>query len=103
MLLILATLFDCLKAQAPIAEAYDALTLQMNTNLQKVFDRLSEFQSSATLASVVGPSDVRGGEGPRKRDHTISWKPALEFKLWDESDDDDVQIVSTGIPYDDDE
>lgn len=72
MLSILATLFEHLKAHALTAEAYDTLTLQMNTSFQNVFDRLSEFQSSAMLASVARPSDARGGKGPSKRDHTIS-------------------------------
>lgn len=39
ILSILGNLFDHLKAQAPTAEAYDALTFQINTSFQKVFER----------------------------------------------------------------
>ena len=44
MLSILSKLFDHLKAQAPTTEAYDALTLQLNTSFQKVFDNFSDLQ-----------------------------------------------------------
>ena len=72
ILTILATLFYHIKAQAPTAEAYDALTLNMNTNLQKVFDHLWEFHHSTLLASVAKPSNARGGEGPSNKYHSIS-------------------------------
>lgn len=64
MFSILGKLFDHLKAQAPTAEAHDALTLQLNTIFQKVFDKFSKLKESSFLASVVGSSFARGGEGP---------------------------------------
>ena len=100
MFSILGKLFDHLKAQAPTAEAYDALTLQLNTSFRKVFYKFSDLKESSLLAPVTCTSVARGGEGPSK-----SWKPASEFSLWDESSDD-VQVF-TGSQYasddDDDE
>ena len=72
----------------------------MNTSFQKVFDRFLEFQHSTLLALVARPSDARGGEGPSKRDQSISWKSASEFKLRDESNDDYVQVIPTATPSD---
>lgn len=102
MISILALLFNHLKEQAPTIEAYDALTKQMNTRFKKVFDKLSVVRESSRLTSEVRPSDARVGEGS-KMDQTIPWKTASEFNLWDESNDDDLQILSIGLPSDDDD
>ena len=64
ILSILAKLFDHLKAQAPTAEVYDALTLRLNTSFQKVFDKFAELKESSLLAPVDGSSVARGVEGP---------------------------------------
>lgn len=68
MLVIIDQTFTNLKGQAPIAEAYDALSKQINMSFQKVFKRLSELQSEARLASDSGPSHTRGGEGICERE-----------------------------------
>ena len=88
MVFILSKLFDHLKAQAPTTDAYDALTLQLNTSFQKAFENILDLQASfeLTLGSML--SIARGGEGPSSR--TQSWKPASEFLLRNESSDDDV-------------
>lgn len=72
-------------------------------SFQKVFERLSEVKETAGIALEVGPSDARGGEVPSITDCTISWKPALEFSLWDESEDDEIHVLSIGTPYEYDE
>lgn len=92
MLSILSKLFYHLKAQAPTAEAYDTLTLQINTNFQKVFDHFSEHQESSSLAPIKRFSAASGGEGPRRRNQP--WKPIFEFLLRDEGSDDDVKVLS---------
>lgn len=71
MISVLGTLFDHLKVEAPTAKAYDALSNKINTRFQKVFERLSEVQSTARLASDVGPSKARVGEGPSRKVRTI--------------------------------
>lgn len=64
MILILKELFSHLKAQAPATTAYDTINLQLNTGLQKVFDKFSELKESISLAPVSRATDVRGREGP---------------------------------------
>lgn len=98
MLAILASLFDHLKSQALTTKAYVTLTNQLNMSFKKVFERPSEVQATDRLASEAGSFDARGGEGPSRKDHTFQWKPALEFGLRDESDDDDIQVLSMDTP-----
>lgn len=76
MLAILGHLFDHLASQAPTSEVYDALTLQLNIGLQKVFEKFSDLKDSLLLAPTLRSSDARGGEGPIQK-----WKPASEFSL----------------------
>lgn len=64
MLSILQELFNHLKAQVPTTEAYDTLTLQLNTIFQKVFEKFFDLKESLVLAVVVRPTVTRGGEGP---------------------------------------
>lgn len=93
-LFILASLFDHLKAQAPIADTYDALSKHTNMIFQKVFERISEVKETTRLVADAGPSNARGGEGPSTKDCTISWKPTSEFRLEDDSDVNDIQVLS---------
>ncbi|CAH1427701.1 unnamed protein product [Lactuca virosa] len=58
----LGSLFDHLKAQAPTVESYESLSKHINMSFQQVFERLTELQTNARLASDVGPSDAIGGE-----------------------------------------
>ena len=96
MISILSKLFDHLKAQAPTVEACDALTLQLNTSFQKVFEIFLDLRASSMLAPISSPSVARGGEGPSSR--TQPRKPASEFLLRDGSSDDNVQVL-TGSYY----
>lgn len=64
MLSILVRLFDHLIALAPTTEAFDTLTLQINTSFEKVFDKFSDLKESIFLAPVSRSSAARGGEGP---------------------------------------
>ena len=84
-------MFKHLAAQASTSEAYDTLTLPLNTSLQKFFSKFDELKDSMILAPILRAPNARGGEGPSK-----PWKPTLEFKLWDEDldSDDEVKIVS---------
>ena len=59
MILILEDLFAHLKSQAPTTVAYDTLTLQINTGLQKVFDKFSELKESLLLAPLSRATDAR--------------------------------------------
>lgn len=101
MLSILAHLFNHLKAQAPMAEAYDALTFQLNTRFHKVLECLWELKKSSLLARVVGSSVVRGGEGPNSQNRPL--KQVSEFQLWDEDSDDSLQFPSVSLHDDDDD
>ena len=96
MLAILEKLFNHLKAQAPIADTSDTLTLQLNTNFQKAFDKFCELKEMYLVALTARASVARGGEGSSSR--MQPWKPALEFTLRDDGLDDDVQLL-TGSPY----
>ena len=59
-----------------------------------MFEKFSDLKESALLASVVGLSVAREGEGPSSG--TQPWKHVSEYRLWDESDDS-LQILS-GAP-----
>lgn len=60
MLVILDKTFSPLKAQDFTTKAYDALTEQLNTSFQWVFEWLDELKTEFLLALEVGPSHARG-------------------------------------------
>lgn len=64
LLSILSSLFDHLKVQAPIVEAYDALSKKINMSFQRVIECLYEVQANSRLASDAGTSKEIAGEGP---------------------------------------
>ena len=75
MIAILSSTFKHLSEQAPTAEAYDTLSLQLTTGLQKVFSKFNDLKETLPLAPAPKSTDARGGEGPIK-----PWKLASEFK-----------------------
>lgn len=72
----------------------------MNKSFPKVFEIFSELKESTMLSSAARQSDGRGGDGPRRWNQSIPWKPTSEFKLQDEEeyDDESVQIFPTITP-----
>lgn len=57
-----------------------------------MFEKLDDHKPNWLLESKAEPSHARGGE---------LWKPILEFKLQDEtSDDDDIQFVKEALVED---
>lgn len=87
MLPILQKLFNHLNAQAPTAEAYDTLALQLNTSFQKAFDRFSDLKDSFVLAPVFRPTISRHGEGLSE-----PWKTTSEYKLRDEDENSNDEV-----------
>lgn len=59
LLLIMEETFDCLKAQAPTADAYDKLSKKINNYFKRAFERSEDLKTDALLASQVRPSYVR--------------------------------------------
>ncbi|CAH1452055.1 unnamed protein product [Lactuca virosa] len=98
MLVIIDEPFSHLKAQAPTAEAYDALSKQINMSFQRVLEWLNELQGDARLASDVGHSNAIGGEGVSKREIPIQWKHVSEFVLEDELFDEEILEVENLEP-----
>ena len=77
MLIILDETFASLKAQAPTAEAYDALTKQLKESFKQVFEWLEKLKSESIVASEAGSSHLRGGERKRR----IQCMPVSNFLL----------------------
>lgn len=76
---------DTLKAQPPTVDAYDSLSKKIDMSFQWVFEKLDYRKPDLFLWSEARPSHARGGE---------LWKPISEFKVWDEtSDEDDIEFV----------
>ena len=91
MISILSTTFKHLSEQAPTAETYDTLSLQLTSDLQKVFSKFDDLKDCLFLAPVRRFTDARGGEGPSHPS-----KPCTQFSLRDEEEsfNEELQILS---------
>lgn len=92
VLLVMEATLDTLKAQGPTIDVYDKLSKKINLSYQKVLEKIGSMNFDTLLASKARPSHARRGE------MVTGWKPSLEFKLRDDSSDEDYnELMVEGV------